>query len=278
MFTNLNLKLCIALRASLRFPASSKVIAEDLNPQLPSLSLATHTVPLAMQENIPIQLGRQSSGEGFIVNLVALPNLFITHSNEGQLPELFSALLAGTYANDRGLQFALSLGSRMAATLQPLLPKENILLEFTHKGEEKSLIPTIDAFINALVQEFKRRKVLLRIEKTTAAGIAPVLVFIDDIFEVIMSLQKKTALLFIELLIMGAAVQLHFILGSSGIYRNLLNQITNMNLSLQRKLKKPVQALSYNQPLGAELVMNPDGLLFYRERDEKIHQRLYPGW
>ncbi len=229
-----------------------------------------------MKQYIPLILGRQSSGEICTVNLASLPNLFISHSNEGQLPGMFSALINGAYTNDATTQFAISLGSRMAAIVEPCLPKENILLAFTHAGDASSTIHSIDEFVVALTQEFKRRKGGLKNAKV-AVAVAPLLVLMNDIFEVIMSPHKKTPLSFIELLITGAAVNMYFIMGSAGIYRNILNQVINVNPSLQQKLKKSVQAFGINQPLGAELVMNPDGLLFFREREEKVHRRLYPA-
>lgn len=102
------------------------------------------------------------------------------------------------------------------------------------------------------------------------------LVFIDDIFEVIMLTRKRTALSFIELLISAANVYMYFIMGSSGIYRNLLEQLINVTPSLEKKLNKTLQAQTIAQPLGAEMVMNPDGLIFFREKMEKLHRRLYP--
>jgi hypothetical protein len=70
---------------------------------------------------------------------------------------------------------------------------------------------------------------------------------------------------------------MHFVMGASRIYRSLLQQVIQLNPLLQQKLKRAMQSYSIDQPLGAELVMNPDGLFFFREGEEKIYKRLYPA-
>ena len=229
-----------------------------------------------MKENISLTIGRQSSGEECIVNLTDLPNLFISYSNEVQLPEIFSLLIKTISTSYPAMQFALSFGSRLTTLLQPLVEKETLLLQFTHVDYDPAKINTMEEFIGAIMLEFKRRKILVKNSKRSTSSYLSLVVFIDDIFEVIMSPQKKSSLSFIELLITGSIVNIYFILGSAGIYRNILNQLINVTPALQLKLKKYVQAYNINQPMGAELVMNPDGLLFYRERNEKIYRRLYP--
>ena len=229
-----------------------------------------------MKENISLTIGRQSSGEECIVNLSDLPNLFISYSNEVQLPEIFSSLIKTISTSHPDLQFALSFGSRLTTLLQPLVEKETLLLQFTHADYDPAKIKTMEEFIGALMLEFKRRKILVKNLKRSTLSYPSLVVFIEDIFGVIMSPQKKTSLSFIELLITGATVSIYFILGSAGIYRNILSQLINVTPALQQKLKKSVQAYNINQPMGAELVMNPDGLLFYREKNEKIYRRLYP--
>ena len=226
--------------------------------------------------HIPLVIGRQSSGEDHIINLAELPHLFISYSQDVQLPDIFSSFITSILQGKNPVQFSLSLSSRLATHVEPLVPAENLLIKFTHKAYEAGEINTIDEYIKVLMLEMKTRKLLSNKLAASAGRHLPLLVFIDDIFEIIMSSQKKTTLSFIEMLITGAQQHLYFIMGSSGIYRNLLNQIIIVNPSLQEKLKKNIQPYSVNQPLGAELVMNPDGLLFFREREEKVHMRLYP--
>lgn len=104
----------------------------------------------------------------------------------------------------------------------------------------------------------------------------PLVAFIDDIFEVIRSSNKKTALAFIELLALGSQQSIHFIAASSGIYKPLLNQLIHLNPGLIQRLNKANPKANFDKPLSPELVMNPDGLIFFKERNEYVFTRLYP--
>ena len=126
------------------------------------------------------------------------------------------------------MQFALSFGSRLATLLQSLVRNETLLLQFTHADYDSAKINTMEEFIGAIMLEFKRRNILVKNSKRSTASYPSLVVFIDDIFEVIMSPQKKSSLSFIELLITGSIVNIYFILGSAGIYRNILNQLINV--------------------------------------------------
>jgi len=229
-----------------------------------------------MKLKIPLVIGRQSSGEAYIVNLAQLPNLFISYSNDAQLPDIFLQFIHQLMQHETTIQLSLSLSSRLAEQVKPPVKNESLFIHFSHADYEEGQINSIDAFIAVLMEEMKTRKTIFK--KSTASGylLPAMLVFIDNIFEVIMASQRKTAFSFIELLMTAAPVNMFFIMGSSGIYRNLLEQLMMVTPALKKKMKKSVLSQQIVQPLGAELVMNPDGLLFFRERNEKIHRRLYP--
>ena len=93
----------------------------------------------------------------------------------------------------------------------------------------------------------------------------------------IRSANKKTALEFIELLGFGGEHSIHIIAASSGIYKPLLNQLIRLNPALIAKLGKANQLADFDKPLAAELVMNPDGLIFFKERNEQVFTRLFPA-
>lgn len=226
---------------------------------------------------MPLVIGRQSTGQEYIVNLAGLPNLFISYSNDSQLPDIFAVIIKKIHQYGFQIQIALSLSSRIAKQLRPLLPPESLFMKFFHNDYEKEKINSIDEFISALVVEVKQRKTLYRKSNSTLIMPPVMIIFIDNIFEVIMAKKRKTVFAFIELVMQAAPLNMFFILGSSGIYRPLLNQLINVSSSLNNKLKNDFQAQCISQSLGAELIINPDGLLFFRERDEKIYTRLYPG-
>lgn len=226
-------------------------------------------------ENIPLVIGKQSSGEEFIIDLERLPHLFISHSNDKQLQNIFIQLIGNIVQNEIELHLSLSLSRRMTLLIKPLVPIESLFMEFNHNDFEDGKINSIDEFVSSLIIEKKNRATLIKKSKIPMAMFPAIIIFIDNIFEIIMAQQKKTALSFIELLLTGAPVKMYFIMGSSGIYRPLLDQLINVSPVLKKKLKKSFQDQLITQPLGAELVINPDGLLFFRERNEKIYTRLY---
>jgi len=226
-------------------------------------------------ENIPLVIGKQSSGEEFIIDLERLPHLFISHSNDKQLQNIFIQLIGNIVQNEIELHLSLSLSRRMTLLIKPLVPIESLFMEFNHNDFEDGKINSIDEFVSSLIIEKKNRATLIKKSKIPMAMFPAMIIFIDNIFEIIMAQQKKTALSFIELLLTGAPVKMYFIMGSSGIYRPLLDQLINVSPVLKKKLKKSFQEQLITQPLGAELVINPDGLLFFRERNEKIYTRLY---
>ena len=226
-------------------------------------------------ENIPLVIGKQSSGEEFIIDLERLPHLFISHSNDKQLQNIFIQLIGNIVQNEIELHLSLSLSRRMTLLIKPLVPIESLFMEFNHNDFEDGKINSINEFVSSLIIEKKNRATLIKKSKIPMAMFPAIIIFIDNIFEIIMAQQKKTALSFIELLLTGAPVKMYFIMGSSGIYRPLLDQLINVSPVLKKKLKKSFQEQLITQPLGAELVINPDGLLFFRERNEKIYTRLY---
>ena len=100
-------------------------------------------------------------------------------------------------------------------------------------------------------------------------------VLIDDIFEVLRSHNRKTINAFITLVRKGAMVKIFFIIGSSGIYRKLLQQIIN-DVTGNSKTNNKNVATKEGHGLGAELVINFDGLIFYKETGEGSYRKFYP--
>ena len=226
-------------------------------------------------EKVSLVIGRQSSGEEFIVALEVLPHLFISHSNDEQLQNIFIQFIGNIIHSKIDLYLSFSLSRRMTLLIKPLVPIESLFMEFSHNDFEDGKINSIDEFVSSLIIEKKNRASLIKKSSIQIAMFPPMIILIDNIFEIIMGQQKKTALCFIELLMTAASIKMFFILGSAGIYRPLLDQLITVSPSLKKKLKKSFQDQLITQPLGAELVINPDGLLFYRERNEKIYTRLY---
>jgi hypothetical protein len=91
--------------------------------------------------------------------------------------------------------------------------------------------------------------------------------FIDDIWDIIVSKPKKLALNFMMILLYGQYVGVHVVFASAISYRNLLQQLVGIYPILTIELKKkygipePVKI----SDLGQELFFTPDGLVYYKK-------------
>lgn len=222
---------------------------------------------------LPLTIGRDSSGKDHTIDLCSLPNLVISYNEDEQLSETFVRLIKNARSTP-SVQLAISIGSKLAESLDPVIHNNQVLINFQHSQSTGAEIKSIDQFVDALVIQLKTRK---KMQKTSPHTIIyPLVVFIDNIFEVVMSNRRKTALLFVELLVSGARQSIYFVAGSTGMYKNILDQIIHLNPKLKAKLEKSSPGIKINEPLAAEMIINPDGLIFFKQRGEKVYLRLYP--
>ncbi len=217
-----------------------------------------------------------STGEVFSVNLCEFPHIFFSHSSEDQLTNILNSFIKQVLKNDLPVLLSLSLGSSSAKQIDVMLPIDSLFMKFTHTDDDNAVIRNIDQFMITLITEMKKRKGLLK-KRSVLPAYNAMVVFIDDIFEVLRSSNRKTTSGFIKLLLQGANYGMYFIMGSSGIYRNLLQQLINAS-PVSKKISGKISGMHNNiQPLGAELVVNPDGLIFFRKGGENVYVRLYPS-
>ena len=113
-------------------------------------------------ENIPLAVGRQSSGEEFIIDLDRLPHLFISYSNDKQLQNIFIQLIGNIVHSEIELHLSLSVSNRIALLIKPLVPFETLFMEFSHNDFEEGKINTIDEFVSSLMIEKKNRATLIK--------------------------------------------------------------------------------------------------------------------
>ena len=94
------------------------------------------------------------------------------------------------------------------------------------------------------------------------------LIIIDDIWQVVPKFKSNSAKHFRQILNYGAEYGFHFIIGSTMPYRNLLLQ-----LMIERK---DVNKSGVINQLGAEMIFNHDGLIFFREKNAINFDIFYP--
>ena len=223
--------------------------------------------------NIPLTIGRNSSGTSYTLNLFELPHLFISYNEEEQLATIFGHFLLEA-ANNPNTQFAVSLSRHLSGKLIPAIASDQLRFQFNHSYMPGQSINSIHEFITALHTEINSRKLTQRKHLPDKIIHPPLIVFIHDIFEVLTSKNGKTPRAFLELLAKGPAVAMHFIAGSSGIYKNLINQLINPTRALTNKTR---ERLHITEPLATQLIINPDGLIFFKDRFQDDFIRLYPN-
>ena len=222
---------------------------------------------------IPLVIGRNSSGLSYSIDLSSLPHLFISYNEEDQLIKIFKELIQDIISVDNPTKMAISVSQRISAKLFPLVSAP-FQIEFTHSDPPGNAITSIDYFIGAVLVELKTRKRRMGSLKKAKLLAPALIVFMDDIFEVVMA-KRKTALSFIELLVNGPDNSIHFITGSSGMYKNLLDQLITMSPAVKKKMGDSKQRGNINEPLAAQLIINPDGLVFFKGKCEKEFVKLY---
>ena len=124
---------------------------------------------------IPLVIGRNSSGEPYVIDLSLLPNLFISFYEEEQLLEMLTGMLneiASYHYNEfsnsgNSIKLALSFSRRLS---EKLIPLDGLAVDiaFIHSDDGSNTIRTIDDFITELSMLLKKRKAL---QKATYAGI-----------------------------------------------------------------------------------------------------------
>lgn len=224
--------------------------------------------------SIQLTIGRDSCGKLHTIDLMALPNLFISYSEEEQMPQMLQGILQDINKDDCQARVALFSGQSI---LEDLLTLNSVQLHlpFTKPHSEIDTIRNIDAFIAELLNEIRMRKKRANSNKRIKVFEIPIIVVIDNIFEVITSRHKKTALSFIQLLVDGSAYAMHMITFSSGIYQNLLNQLVAVSPVEEKKMLKHNLSVPITGPLAAQLIINPDGLIFFKARNTAEFLLLY---
>jgi hypothetical protein len=230
---------------------------------------------------VELKIGRESNGNDFVIDLYAESNLFISYTEEVQLYHSFKNILNQFEASfsPENTRFAYALSDKTARNILKGIPEQFYFAKFIRNEYRSGHIGTKPLFWSALLKEYKRRSLQ---SKSAAGGNAvsqPILlIFIDDIFDLVLSQSKKEGFSFLEIAFYGGKVGIHFVAASSSTYRNLLLQLIQLNPEMSQKLTKNSANLlaKTTNPLGCELILSAEGLIFYREKLRPDMKRLYP--
>lgn len=230
---------------------------------------------------VELKIGRESNGDDFVIDLYAESNLFISYIEEGQLYHSFKNILNQFEASlsPENTRISYALSDKTARNILKGIPEQFYFAKFIRNEYRSGHIGTKPLFWSVLLKEYKRRS---QQSKSAAGGHAvsqpTLLIFIDDIFDMVLSQTKKEGLSFLEIAFYGAHVGIHFVAASSSTYRNLLLQLIQLNPEMSQKLSKNNSNTlpKTTNPLGCELILSGEGLIFYREKLRQDMKILYP--
>ena len=205
---------------------------------------------------ITIQIGKISDGSLFTLSFEQLPHLFVSYQNKLELDGLLNRFLI---VNDKSFNESLVIASEdfLSNSLAIKSNTNNYIYNNPDRGSIKQKGKIFSQFFAAFKKARKQQK-----ENTNR------LIIIDDIWTFVPKLNAGAITQFKELLNVGAEFGFYFIIGSSMPYRNLL-------LQLMSEQSNNLNNRVLNQ-LGAEVIFNPDGLIFFRKKNSIDYVSLYP--
>ncbi len=202
---------------------------------------------------IPFTIGKKSDGTTVCGDLCLQPNLFISYQTHQEFVDFTTDVLSHKLIE---INKCLIIAKHNYAS-NSSFKQEN----YSYKNPENGTIKNINQLFVSPYKAFKKAH-------NKNASIWNTLIIKDDIWQIVPKLKKSNATQFKLLLNNGHTKNNYFIIGSSLPYRNLL-------LQLMTERSKDNHNGVLNQ-LGAEIIFNPDGLIFFRERNNINFSTYYP--
>lgn len=229
---------------------------------------------------LPLSIGKNSLNQPIMVDICSLPHLFVAFSYDAQLPPFLQHCIStinSSYSSGSSIAIAIALNNSNAYLLHQIgCP---IAYAFVPNNTHDTTINSTskDAFIQQLFTEMKTRLKYQKQGKQAAIQPSTLVVIIDELFSLILTQKKQTGIYFLQLLIMGKQVGIHFIAASASTYRNLLLQLMHMHPEIEKQLvkKQLTKSSTIIKPLGAELILTTDDLVFYKSSTMPIHERYF---
>jgi hypothetical protein len=221
--------------------------------------------------SVKILIGKNSLGENQYIELKEVPILMISYCDEDQLTSIFSQF--GLYSPLN--KYYLITNSRLFKKWKFKKEHVNVFI----RDQPEFDIVNRNEFINQISDEVFRRKKIMKQKKIldfkryTSLNIWNeikldyLFVFVDDIWDIIISKPKNLGLNFMMILLYGQDVGVHVVFASAISYRNLLQQLVNSFPSLAIELKKKygIPGPDKLSELGHELIFSPEDFVYYKK-------------
>jgi hypothetical protein len=206
---------------------------------------------------IAFSIGYNSSGKLINKDLLCLDNLFISFIETPQVKYLYDQILDNAFSqmND-GLLICKSIS---LLNIDKYYKVETYVYDNPLSGS----VQKKNKLFNKIFREFNKLKIQQQPIKIR-------LIVIDNIWELMPKLTRQNLKQLKQLLAEGANYGIHFIIGSSMPFRNLLLQLMTTSEDQSKLPRSPL-----NQ-LGAEIIYNPDEMIFFREKNQLQFESYYP--
>lgn len=214
----------------------------------------------------PLTIGKKSNNDPAIVWVEDLPHLFVSWSERDQLEEFYKSLFEQLLVKlNAGF---IEVACCMAATTMP--PQKELRIQpfaLLTRDAANGLSGSRLDFLTKLRKELGRRQQSAGSTQTlTTPYLKPLIILVDDLIDLVITRNKLTGLLFLELMRQGPSVKMHFIMGSTRSYRGLVRQL------VQFENEEAPSLLDNYLP---ELVISPEELFFYKRPEELNYTRLF---
>jgi hypothetical protein len=234
---------------------------------------------------IPFKIGKNSNGDDQYIDLSEIPLLMVSYSDEHILNEVFQKLQFLQYPY-KGANYVITNSRRLK-----LWEARNVEDQIFLKDEpEQTNIHSRQKLFKKVIDEIVRREQILKSKKGmdfkryyslnlwNQEKFSYQFLMIDDIWDIVTAKPRGLGINLIRIMLFGPAVGIHTIFASGISYRNLLQQLVNINPAITDMLQEKYGVPEPKQigVMGKEFIYTSDGLIFYRKNGFEELEKYYP--
>ena len=233
---------------------------------------------------IPLIIGKNSNGENQMIDLAQSPLLMISYCEEEQLKNIITQLTNLDYPFKQSDYYIAS--SRKCEYWNIDL---QYAIHFYKDDPSKGNINKKSKLLKLLNDEISRREKILKrnngmdfkryfsLNTWKDEKLSYQFFLIDDIWDIVISKPKTIGLSLMRIILYGSDVGIHTIFTSKLSYRNLLEQLININPSITKELQKKygVPEPKRINSIGNELLFTADNVVFYKKAGSMEMVRMY---
>jgi len=233
---------------------------------------------------IPLIIGKNSNGENQMIDLAQSPLLMISYCEEEQLTNIVTQLNVLDYPFKQS-DFYITSNRKCENWNIDLQDSIHYFKDDPSKGninKKSKLLKLINDEISRRERILKKDKIIdfkryFSLNTWKEDKLSYQFFVIDDIWDLVISKPKSIGLSLMRIILYGSNVGIHTIFTSKLSFRNLLEQLININPSITKELQK-----KYGVPepkrinnLGSELILTAENLIYYKKSGSMGMDKLY---